>query len=132
LEEWYDDMHLETGSDNTSSLLQRDVGPSYPSDMSPRDISELEKRNPIAILFSILAQFGTRIAVQVAVRATASVAANSPRLAGLLRNPDRLFQIAARGKGTRAGQKGMQSAKDAIKKDYKRWVKCLKDGKPLI
>jgi membrane-associated HD superfamily phosphohydrolase len=137
LEEWYGGVDLDTRFDNTSALVQRHVGPVFHADISLRDIAtlphgmhELDKRNPIAWLFEILAQFGTRMAVQVAARATASVAANSPRLANLLKTPERLFQTAAKGQGTKAGQKGMEGAKEAIKKDAKRYWKCLKEGKP--
>jgi hypothetical protein len=68
--------------------------------------------------------------VQVTARATASVAANSQRLVNLLKTPERLFQTAAKGQGTKAGQKGMEDAKEAIKKDAKWYWKCLKEGKP--
>ncbi|KAH8711914.1 hypothetical protein GQ44DRAFT_626345 [Phaeosphaeriaceae sp. PMI808] len=128
--EWYDDINLDTRPDNTSSLIERNVEQVYyPENRSP-DTEELEKRNPFALLFNILAQFGGKLGMQVLTRATSSVAASSPRLASLLKNPDRLFQIAAKGQGTKAGTKGMDNAKMAIKKDYKRWLKCLKEGLP--
>jgi membrane-associated HD superfamily phosphohydrolase len=136
-EEWYGDDEPATRFNNASSLVQRHIGPVFHADASARDITitpsgmhELEKRNPLALLFEILAQFGTRLAVQLTARATATVAANSPRLANLLKTPERLFQTAAKGQGTKAGQKGMDGAKEAIKKDAKRYWKCLKEGKP--
>jgi hypothetical protein len=129
-EEWYDE--LGTRFDNTSSLVQRHMGPiSLETVAFPlRNAHELDKRNPLALLFEILAQFETRLAVQVTARATASVAANSPPLANLLKTPELLFQTAGRGQGTKAGQKGMEGAKEAIKKDAKRYWKCLKEGIP--
>ncbi|KAH7346963.1 hypothetical protein BKA66DRAFT_614464 [Pyrenochaeta sp. MPI-SDFR-AT-0127] len=128
--EWYGDSNMDNHSYDISSLIVREVRPVSVPELASRNIEELGKRNPFAFLFSILAQFGGRLAVSVTARATASVAANSPRLATLLKTPDRLFQIAKKGQGTKAGTKGMENAKLAIKKDYKRWLKCLKEGVP--
>tara|TARA_R110002003_G_scaffold9_5_gene391 strand:- start:24142 stop:25212 length:1071 start_codon:yes stop_codon:yes gene_type:complete len=132
LEEWYPygDLDLSNRVDNTSSLHQRHLEPAHHPEISFRDIEPVQKRNLFAALFVALAQFGTRLGVQVAARATASVAASSPRLANLLKTPERLFQTAPKGQGTKAGQKGMESAKEAIKKDNQRWLKCLKEGLP--
>jgi len=130
LEGLYDDSDLDTQFSNSSSLLQRHMDPIYDSRITSNGIQELEKRNPLAALLSLLGIFGSRLATQVIARATASVAAQAPRLANLIQNPGRLFQIASKGKGAKGGQPAMQSAKQAIMKDNKRWLKCLKDGIP--
>ncbi|KAI8935008.1 hypothetical protein NX059_008674 [Plenodomus lindquistii] len=128
LEDWFDDNILETLPGNISSLIQGSTLPG-PVDNVIVTQADLEKRNPVAWLFNLMA-FGTRIGVSLVARATASVAARSPRLANLLKNPERLFQTAPKGQGTKAGQKGMENAKNTIKTDYKRWWNCLKEGMP--
>jgi hypothetical protein len=131
--DWYDDddfdADFDTLSANNTSVIERYAGPTNPATVSARDLIDLEKRNPFAWLFSILAQFGTRVATGVVARVTASVAANSPRLANLLKNTERLFQVAKPGEGAKSGLRGMENAKDIIKKD-KNWLKCLKEGIP--
>jgi hypothetical protein len=69
--------------------------------------------------------------VQIAARASASVAAQSPRLVSLIKSPDRLLQIAKMGHSTRAGSQGMRNARQSIKADDARWKKCIKDGLAL-
>lgn len=128
--EWNGGLIMDTQSPNISSVIERDIGPVHDPKGTLRDIDNLEKRNLLIALFEFLGIFGGRMAVSIVARATATVAARSPRLAGLLKNPDRMFQVAAKGQGTKAGSKGMENAKRAIKQDYKRWLKCLKDGKP--
>ncbi|KAF2824666.1 hypothetical protein CC86DRAFT_296063 [Ophiobolus disseminans] len=126
------DVHLGGRSDNTSSLLERHHRPNHHLDMYPDSLVELDPRNPVVgLIFEILGLFGTRVAVQLIARTTASIAAHAPRLASLAQNPARLFQTAVRGQGAKGGQQAMQSAKQAIMKDKNRWVKCLKDGLPL-
>jgi hypothetical protein len=124
----WDDWDADFASDalpyHNSSLIVRDF------DVHSSDIDNIEKRNPFALLFAVIAQFAGRFAVQITARATASVAANSARLSNLIKTPERLFQIAAKGQGTKAGVKGMENAKAAIRKDSKRWIKCLREGIP--
>ncbi|OAK94583.1 hypothetical protein IQ06DRAFT_353017 [Phaeosphaeriaceae sp. SRC1lsM3a] len=124
IEEWETNFVLDSLPDINSSLAIRDF------EYHESDIDHLEKRNPFAALLAILTQFAGRLAVQLTARATASIAANSPRLAALIKNPERLFQIAAKGQGTKAGVKGMENAKAAIRNDAKRWIQCLKEGIP--
>lgn len=128
-DDWYDDFELVTLSRNGSILHQGELIPVNHRSQSAYDIVQLEKRNPFALL-GILAGFFTRLGVQLVARASASVAARTPRLAFLVKSPDRLFQIAARGQGTKAGQDGMKAAAKTIRSDYKRWAKCLKEGLP--
>jgi hypothetical protein len=131
--DWYDeddvDVELDTLSANNTSVIEIYAGLANPATVSARGLIDLEKRNPFAWLFSILAQFGTRVATGVVARVTASVAANSPRLANLLKNTERLFQTAKPGEGAKSGLRGMENAKDIIRKD-KNWLKCLKEGIP--
>ncbi|KAF2824662.1 hypothetical protein CC86DRAFT_395146 [Ophiobolus disseminans] len=145
-EGWNDDIDLDTRSNATSadesdiepivsleasSLVERNTGLVISRDASSGSIQDLEKRNPFAALFGFLASFGSRMGVSIVARATASVAARSPRLANLIKNPERLFQIAPKGKGAKGGQNAMKSAKESIMKEKDKWVKCLKDGLPL-
>jgi hypothetical protein len=131
LEPWNGDTELHAvnmssqGVDDISPLSQHHPGATSPG------ASELGKRNPLVLLFELLAQFGTRLGVQITARATASVAASSPRLANLLQNPERLFQIAKTGQGSKAGQQGMRNAKQTIKADNSMWKSCLKSGIPI-
>ncbi|KAH7090486.1 hypothetical protein FB567DRAFT_617949 [Paraphoma chrysanthemicola] len=129
LDDWYSAFEPGYSVDNTSSLPRRDLDFVQLRKIDSHDVESIEKRY-FSLLFLILSQFGMRLGVQVAARATASVAATSPRLASLLKVPERLFQTAPKGGGTKAGQKGMESAKEAIKKDSQRWLKCLKEGIP--
>jgi hypothetical protein len=129
-EEWYGDDELDTRSYNSSTLVEVYTGPVHPSEMSARGTGELEERNPLLLIFQILAQFETRLGVSLASRASASVAAHAPRLAQLMKTPERLFQIAKTGQGTRAGAQGMKNARQTIKSDF-RWKKCIKNGLPL-
>lgn len=130
LDEGHDDLELATHSTNVSSFYQGHTVAVQHLGHLPRSTAELEKRNPLVILILSLSGFFTRVAVQLVARAAASIAARAPRLASLAKNPDRLFQVAARGQGAKSGQQGMKDAAKAIRQDYKRWAKCLKEGVP--
>ncbi|KAH5220169.1 hypothetical protein HBI25_187400 [Parastagonospora nodorum] len=115
---------LDKGNNNNnSSLIERDF------ETYSTDVIVIEKRNPFVALMSLIAQFASRLAVNFIARPVASIAAHSTRLASLRARPERLFQIATRGQGTKSGFKGMDNAKAAIRKD-KRWIKCLREGIP--
>jgi hypothetical protein len=128
--EWYGDDELDTPSYNSSTLVETHTGPVHTSEMSAHGTRELEERNPLLLISQILAQFGTRLGVGIASRASASVAAQAPRLAQLMKTPERLFQIAKTGQGARAGAQGMKNARQIVKKNGPRWKKCIKDGLP--
>ena len=125
LDPWYDDIDPINLPSNITSMAP------YQPQHSPEGAEEIEKRNPFALLFQVLANFAVRLGLQIAARATASIASTSSRLATLLKNPNRLFQIAQTGKGTPRGPPAMNSARQAIKADSDRWRICLKDGLPL-
>jgi hypothetical protein len=131
-EEWYDDNELDTRSDNSSSLAEIHIGPVNHQGLSVREPGELEERNPLlALIFQVLGQYGTRLALGLASRALSTIATNAPRLANLMKTPERLFQVAKTGQGARSGAQGMKNAMQTIKANKDRWKKCIKDGLPL-
>jgi hypothetical protein len=132
LEDWYglgdgtygdNDLHIRSA--NSSILVERQTESVNHLTVSPRGSDELDKRF-LGALFSMLAQFGTRLATGLAalVRSASSAVAAVTKIA----KPERLFQNAAgsagRGRGT---PQGMTNARKAIK-DFADWKKCLKDG----
>ena len=124
---WFDldDNLMQSASNNVTPPEIEDYVPA--ADLVIVPSHELEKRNIGWLL--ILTSFGTRVAQNFVSRATAAVAARSIRLQNLLKAPDRLFQIAKTGQGTKAGSRGMQNAQEAVRKD-KNWLECLKEGIP--
>lgn len=117
------DEDNNNNNNNSSSLIERDYK-SYST-----DLIELEKRNPFAALINLIVQFATRFAVGFMSRPIASITAQVSRLKELRKVPERLFQNAPTNQGTKAGVKGMDNAKAAIRK-HKRWINCLRNGLP--
>lgn len=147
-DEWYDDIDVAAGSDNSSSLIERDVGPgvsletsslierdtgaAIPGDIPSSDLEELDKRqNPFALLFNLISRFATNISMSVTARVTTAIARAEPQLAKAV-NSGRMFRVAARGKGTPKGQGGMkETAKKIMEKaGDKAYKECIKNGKP--
>jgi hypothetical protein len=126
-----DDVHVLTGND---TVLERYVAAEEeikppPRDLMIRDPNYYVKRNPVAIFVEILA-FVLRLGLSLVARTAGRISRYSPRLANIMnRNPDRLFKIAGRGKGTSRGVEGMKNAMSNIVR-HPSFRQCILEGVP--